>query len=428
MCGLAELLCRMGARVTGSDLVVNSQTQRLQQLGVNVFHGHQASYVKDCDVVIYSSAVTDLNEEFVAAKALEIPLVPRGEALAELMSFKRGITVAGTHGKTTATSFIASIFLEAGLDPTIVVGGRLNCIQSVAQLGSGEWLIAESDESDGSFSRLSPELILVTNIDNDHLDYYGSFGNLQKAFYDFACRIPFYGCLIYCGDDPSARRVFGNFERKKVSYGFESFNHFRVEMAQGSCHLLRGQEWVGSFYPALPGKHNVLNAVGAIILGMEAGLDCGVCTRAIEKFSGIDRRFDFLGEKERVLFYDDYAHHPTEVKAVLQTFKELFRDRRLVVCFQPHRYTRVKSCWSSFLDSFYEADLLFVTDIYAASEDPIQGVDSERFCRELKHPQVFYLKQSLEGLTKIKHSLKEGDVFVCLGAGDIYKWVKDLYT
>ena len=247
MCGLAELLWNMGARVTGSDIVANSQTQRLRQLGMKVFHGHRANYVEACDVVVYSSAISSSNEEFVRARELGIPLIPRAEALAELMLLKRGVAVAGTHGKTTTTSFISSIFLEARSDPTIIVGGRLDCIQSTAQLGTGEWLIAEADESDGSFSKLSPEVVLITNIDNDHLDYYGSIEKLKGAFYDFASRIPFYGRLIYCGDDLATHEVFLDFTKTKISYGFEKHNTFRVELSSGKCKVFKDQKWSGKF-------------------------------------------------------------------------------------------------------------------------------------------------------------------------------------
>ena len=428
MCGLAELLFNMGARVTGSDIASNAQTQRLQQLGVKVFQGHQIDYVKSCDVVVYSSAISPLNKEFMEAKKLGIPLIPRAEALAELMLLKRGVAVAGTHGKTTTTSFIASIFLEACTDPTIIVGGRLDCIQSTAQLGTGEWLIAEADESDGSFSRLSPEVVLVTNIDHDHLDHYGNFENLKRAFYDFASRIPFYGRLICCGDDRITGEVFKDFTKTKILYGFEKHNNFRVELSDRRCGIFKDGTFIGSFHPTLPGRHNILNATGALVSGMEAGFSFEMCATALEKFAGIERRFQFRKESEGVLFYDDYGHHPTEVKVVLQAFKESFPDRRLVVCFQPHRYTRTQSCWEEFLKSFVHADLLFVTDIYPASEPFIDGVDSEKFCMEVNHSHTIYIEKSPKGLETVQQNLKSGDLFVSLGAGDVYKWTEELYS
>lgn len=437
MCGLAELLHNIGAQVSGSDLGENANTERLKELGIVIYKGHARENLKDADVVVYSSAVHFENPELVEARRLKIPIIPRAEALAELMRMKRGIAVAGTHGKTTTTSLVSSIFLEAKLAPTIVVGGRLDLIKSTALLGQGEWLIAEADESDGSFSKLNPEIAIITNIDNDHLDHYQNFANLQKAFVDFANKIPFYGKVIVCGDDAKVFQLFQNFSKRILFYGFAPHNDWILSGSGRSYQIYVGSDHAAihnrnkgdlltSFELPIPGRHNALNATAALAAADAAGVDFSDARAGLMKFSGVDRRFHYKGETNGVLIYDDYGHHPTEVAATLQAFKEQFPDRRLVVLFQPHRYSRTKICWNEFMSCFDDADVLYVTDIYAAGEAAIDGVDSARLALEMKHKNCQYIVKDTTTARELHRILKPGDVFLTLGAGDGWKIGLDL--
>lgn len=427
MCGLAELLHNMGAKVSGSDISENPNTERLKDLGVKIFKGHASSNVGDADVVVYSSAIQYGNPEISEARARQIPLMPRAEALAEIMRSKRGIAVAGTHGKTTTTSMTSAIFLEANMSPTIVVGGRLELIKSTAMLGSGDWLVAEADESDGSFHKLSPEVAIITNIDSDHLDHFKTFENLQKNFYDFALRVPFYGKVIVCGDDPVVRQVFENFPKRILFYGFEERNDLVLSGEQGqytlyrSDRLLGTKHLVGEFKLNVPGRHNALNAVAAVCAGMAAGIPFATCAKGLQRYEGVDRRFHYKGEKRGIKIYDDYGHHPTEVRAVLQAFREKYPEQRLVVFFQPHRYSRTEHCWHDFTTAFKDADEVLLTDIYPAGESPIPGVTSERLAQDMKHEKAQYFVRDDRATQKIVSSLKDGDVFITLGAGDGWK-------
>jgi UDP-N-acetylmuramate--alanine ligase len=425
MSGLAELLYNMGAAVTGSDLALNAQTSRLSHVGVRVFQGHRADHVGDVDVVVYSSAVRPDNPEFAEARRRKIPVIPRAEALAEIMNLKRGIAVAGTHGKTTTTSLTASVFLSANLDPTIVVGGRLDVIKSTAWLGKGDWLIAEADESDGSFSRLNPEIAVITNIDDDHLDHYGSFASLQQAFYGFATRIPFYGALIACGDDPVVREVFAGFNKQVVFYGFEPANDFHLHGERGVYGIFHHDRRVGEIKVPMPGRHNALNSLAAYICGLKADIDPLAIRAGLEGFKGVDRRFQFKGSREGVDFYDDYGHHPTEIRAVLQAFREKFPTRRLVVVFQPHRFSRTRLCWESFKTCFAQADALFLLDIYAAGEPAIEGINSESLSRAIAAPRAVYLREF--DPEALRRDFQAGDIVITLGAGSISSWGERLY-
>lgn len=426
MCGLAELLHNMGAKVTGSDLSENANVVRLRDLGVDVTLGHDSKNIGNAEVVVYSSAVKTDNPEFREARKQKIPLIPRAEALAEMMRIKRGVAIGGSHGKTTTTSLAASIFLEAGVKPTIVVGGRLDLIKSTALLGLGEWLVAEADESDGSFLKLSPEIVVITNIDNDHLDHYGSIENLKKAYHEFALRIPFYGLAIVCGDDPLVREVFADFSKRIVFYGFDEGNDVRLEGERGTYRVHRDGKMLGEFKMQVPGKHNALNACAALVAGLEAGFAFATCARGLEQFAGVDRRFQHKGVAGGVDIYDDYGHHPTEVKAVLQAFREKFPNRRLVTVFQPHRYSRTQLCWNDFTECFKNTDLLYICDIYAAGEKPIDGISTERLCAEIKNTKANHLTGDGPGefakrTATIKGAIKSGDIVVTLGAGDIWK-------
>ncbi|NUN04240.1 MAG: UDP-N-acetylmuramate--L-alanine ligase [Bdellovibrio sp.] len=432
MCGLAELLHNIGAKVSGSDIADNANTDRLKDLGVKIYKGHAATNIGDADVVVYSSAIQYGNPEISEARARQIPLIPRAEALAEIMRLKRGIAVAGTHGKTTTTSMTSAIFLEAGLKPTIVVGGRFELIKSTAMLGTGEWLVAEADESDGSFNKLSPEIAIITNIDADHLDHYKTFENLQKAFHDFALKVPFYGKIIACGDDLVVRQIFEHFPKRIELYGFDERSDLILSGEQGKYSLYRNDRLLGSktligdFKLNVPGRHNALNAVAAISAGMAAGISFADCAKGLQRYEGVDRRFHFKGEKSGIRVYDDYGHHPTEVRAVLQAFREKYPDKRLVVFFQPHRYSRTEHCWHDFTTAFKEADQVLLTDIYPAGEAPIPGVTSEKLAQEMKHEHTQYFVRDEKATQKILGMLKKDDVFITLGAGDGWKLGMDV--
>ncbi len=427
MCGLAELLHNMGALVSGSDVAENANTERLKSYGIKVYKGHHAQNIEKADVVVYSSAISNSNPEIIEARAKEIPLIPRAEALAEIMRLKRGIAVAGTHGKTTTTSLISSIFLEANENPTIVVGGRFERIKSTALLGSGDWLIAEADESDGSFNKLSPEIAVITNIDSDHMDHFKTFENLKKAFLDFAYRVPFYGVVIVCGDDVSVRELFASYSKRIIFYGFDPSNDFVIDGEKGHYQLFKKNKQnsqktkLGNIHLNTPGRHNALNATASLIVGLSAGLSFEVCAQGLEKFEGVDRRFQFKGQAAGIKIYDDYGHHPTEVRATLQAFREKYEKNRLVVYFQPHRFSRTEHCWQDFKTCFSQADVLLLADIYPAGEMPIPGINSEKLIAEMNHSKSQYLPKDEKQIQSVLSEIKEGDIFLTLGAGDGWK-------
>lgn len=427
MCGLAELLHNMGHDVTGSDLSENANTEDLKRKGVKVFKGHDQAHLGDVDVVVYSSAVKQDNPEWIAAKAKQIPVIPRAEALSEIMRSKRGIAVAGTHGKTTTTSLISSVFLQANLSPTIVVGGRFEKIGSTALLGKGEWMIAEADESDGSFHKLTPEIAIITNIDSDHLDFYKTFENVQKSFYQFAQRIPFYGSVVVCGDDIVTKRLFEHYPKRCLFYGFSPDNDFYLkgEKSEYDIYINDGktktENKIGHLSLQVPGRHNALNALAAFVAAYQSGISVDTIVAGLNNFQGVDRRFQYKGEVDSIKVYDDYGHHPTEVRAVLEAFKEKFPNQRLVTLFQPHRYSRTQSCWNEFVNCFYLTDVLLLTDIYSGGEAPIPGVDAKHLYEEVKIENKFYLPNTASKMESLKKILKPGDVFLTLGAGDNWK-------
>ncbi len=421
MCGLAELLHNMGATVSGSDLNENHNTERLKNLGIKIFKGHNGDQVKGADVVVFSSAVKSENAELVYARAHRIPMIPRAEALYEIMRLKRGIAVAGTHGKTTTTSLVASVFIDGQTDPTVFVGGRYGRINSTALLGKGPWMVAEADESDGSFAKLSPEIAIITNIDSDHLDYFKSFENLQKAFYQFALKIPFYGVCIVCGDEPSTRELFSSFPKRILFYGFESSNDYQVKGEKGKYEIwFQGRKYA-DFELSVPGRHNALNAVAAFLAGQHAGISDELCRQGLLNFEGVDRRFQLKGEAQGVFIYDDYGHHPTEVRAVLQAFREKYPEQKIKVVFQPHRYSRTQSCWHEFTQCFALADEVYLLDIYQAGEAPLDGIHSERLSKEIKHDRCYYMGEKETAVEKLTSLLRPGDVLLTLGAGDGWK-------
>jgi len=427
MCGLAELLHNMGVQVKGSDLAENQQTLHLREIGVRVLIGHREENLEDVDVAVYSSAVKPDNVEFKGAKKRGIPLIPRAEALAEIMRLRRGIAIAGSHGKTTTTSMTATVFLNARLDPTIVVGGRLDLIKSTAKLGAGDWLIAEADESDGSFNRLTPEIAVITNIDNDHLDHFGSMKALEEAFLEFASRVPFYGVVIACGDDPRVREVFKDFSKRLIFYGFDKENEYRLEGGQSRYKLFQRDVEIGEFRLQIPGRHNASNALASVLCGHVAGLSFDKCLRSIETYTGVDRRFQKRASVNGVDYFDDYGHHPTEIRAVLSAFKEQYPDRRLVVLFQPHRYSRTQACWKDFTTAFADADKVCLLDVYAAGEKAINGIDAKKLTEELRHDDRNYFASIDLAKDELSKALKSGDIFLTLGAGDVWRVGEDIY-
>jgi len=428
MNGIAEVLINMGFYVTGSDLAASAPVRRLEKLGANVFIGHGADNIGKADVLIKSTAIPDNNPELVEARERGIPIIPRAEMLAELMRLRTGIAIAGTHGKTTTTSLLATIFTEAGLDPTVIIGGKLNTYGANARLGEGDHLIAEADESDGSFLLLSPIITVVTNVDKDHMDFYADQNAIDTAFTQFMNSIPFYGMNVVCGDDVGVQRLLPNIKRPCLTYGLGPKNKLRGEIV--SSHLrslfkvfLDGEEW-GEVTVAQPGIHNVLNALACIGVALEAGLDKKDIINGLANFGGVGRRFERKGELKGVMVVDDYGHHPAEIIANLRTAKACYPDRRLVVAFQPHRFTRTQALFGEFCKAFTDADLLMLTEIYPASESPIPGVSGLSLAQGIKQVsetkvQFFPDFEALEN--QLKDTLQPGDLFITQGAGSVWR-------
>jgi len=433
MSGIAEVLHNLGYNVSGSDARGSAVTRRLEDMGIRVFIGHDASHVTDCDAVVVSTAIPAENPEIVAARERRIPVVPRAEMLAELMRFRFGIGVAGTHGKTTTTSLTASLLAEGGLDPTFVIGGQLNSAASHAQLGSGYYLVAEADESDASFLYLQPSMAVVTNIDADHLPTYeGDFERLRQTFIDYLHHLPFYGLAVLCIDDPQVCSILDEVTRPVITYGIDSPADVRAsELRQEGLrtHFLVQRPGHAEALPVtlnLPGRHNVQNALAAIAIATELGVADEAIQRALAEFQGIGRRFHLAGELSvpagRVLLVDDYAHHPREIAPTLAAARGCWPDRRLVVVFQPHRYTRTHDLFDDFIDVLSGVDVLVLCEVYAAGEAPISGADGRALARGIRArglvDPVFVadLAKLPEVLGDI---LQDGDILMTLGAGDI---------
>ncbi len=432
MSGIAEVLLTLGYTVTGSDLHESETTRRLQELGGRIFIGHQASNVGGAQVVVISSAVPPTNPEVAEARAKKIPVIPRAEMLAELMRLKYGIAIAGAHGKTTTTSMVASVLAQGGLDPTIVIGGKVNALGSHARLGRGDLLVAEADESDGSFLRLSPTIVAVTNIDREHLDHYGSMERLHESFLEFINKVPFYGLAVLCADDERIRSLLPRVVKRYQTYGLREqegggpdFRATDISLRQWGSEFrayFRGKN-LGPFRLATPGVHNVANALVAIAIGMELEVPIDLIRKGLAAFTGVERRFHLRGEKGGIMVVDDYGHHPTEIKATLAAAKHGW-DRRLVVLFQPHRYSRTRDLIDEFAHAFDQAEVLFVTDIYPAGEQPIPGVSGERLAEAVRaagHPSVTWVERKEMLPDQVLPVLKPGDLVITLGAGDIWK-------
>jgi UDP-N-acetylmuramate--alanine ligase len=442
MSGIAELLANLGYAVSGSDDKRSATTDRLATLGIRIALGHDAAHVGDADVVVISSAVRTTNAEVVEAVRRQIPVIPRAEMLAELMRLRFAIAVAGAHGKTTTTSMIALVLERAGLDPTAVIGGRLSAFGSNARLGRGELMVAEADESDRSFLKLFPAIAVITNIDHEHLENYGGFDDLQQAFVDFANKVPFYGAVVACLDDANLAGVLPRMTRRVTTYGLDSSNadvtatdvvmgplsvtatvKRRVRGSVGSPREGDRRKAVVTLGPltlAVPGRHNLLNALASIAVGLELGLSFEQIATGLKDFRGADRRFDVRGEPNGILVVDDYGHHPTEIAAVIAAARTF--GRRIVVAFQPHRYSRTSSLMDAFGPALAGADHIILTDIYAASEDPIPGVTLETLGDAVRHGvsvPVDLVPRVEEVVAAIVRVAKPGDIVITLGAGSI---------
>jgi len=428
MSGIAEVLVNLGYQVTGSDLEEGATVRRLRAMGATVARGHRAEGVGDADVVVVSSAVRPDNPEVLEARRCQIPVIPRAEMLAELMRIKYGIAIAGSHGKTTTTSMVAQVLAGAGLDPTIIIGGRLGVIDSNAKLGRGDLLVAEADESDGSFLRLTPTIAVVTNIDAEHLEHYGTLPRLQDSFADFLNKVPFYGVGIVCLDDPRVQEILPRLSRRVVTYGFSAqadLSATDVELSGFKAAytvLLQGKR-LGRVTLRVPGRHSIQNSLAAIAVGLDLEVPFGSIAAELSRFSGADRRFQLKGEASGVMIIDDYGHHPSEILATLSAAKKGF-GRRTVVVFQPHRYTRVKALLGEFARAFYDADVLAVCDIYPAGEPPIPGVTAEGVAQAIKehgHKDVTLVKDLREVPAWLRQRVRDGDMVITMGAGSVYK-------
>jgi UDP-N-acetylmuramate--alanine ligase len=429
MSGIAELLLNLGYKVSGSDLGSTDLTRRLESLGGNVFAGHSEEQIRGADVVVTSAAIVPDNPEVIAAKQASIPVIPRAEMLAELMRLKYSVAIAGAHGKTSTTSLVASILEKGALDPTVVIGGKLKSLGINALLGSGDFIVAEADESDGSFLKMSPTIAVVTNIDREHLDYYRDLDHIKEVFLSFIDRIPFYGLAVLCLDDEPVQDIIPKIKKRYTTYGMSSQADLQAkdiisDGLKSRFNVKHLEKPMGDVLLNLPGLHNVYNAMAGIAVGIELGIGFDVIKSALETVEGVQRRLEIKGERKGITVIDDYGHHPTEIKITLQTAKESWRDRRVVVVFQPHRYTRTQALFDDFSRSFYQSDVLVVLPIYAASESEIEGVNSLTLLEEIRahgHKDVVYMPDFEAAISHLKAILIEGDIVLTLGAGDVYK-------
>lgn len=435
MSGIAELLLNLGYKVSGSDLHGSAITSNLSRLGGIIFHGHQREWIEGADVVVTSSAISAKNPEVVAAREQFIPVIQRAEMLAELMRLKKfGIAIAGSHGKTSTTSMVSWVLARAGLDPTIVVGGKVDSLGGNAKLGQGDFLVAEADESDGSFLKLSPVVEVVTNIDLEHLDYYRDLEHIKDTFLQFINKIPFYGAAVLCLDDENIADLLPMIGRRIITYGMNPQADVYGEnifFRDGRVHFTvkKGGTELGNLDIAPPGRHNVYNALAVVCVGLELEIPFPVIAEALCSFAGVQRRMQKKGEVAGITVVDDYGHHPTEIRATLSAIKEAWPEKRLVVLFQPHRYSRTKALFKEFQTCFHLADLLVITEVYAASEEPLEGVNSRILLEEIKrHGQrnTFYIADVEAIASELPPMLQENDLVLTLGAGNIVRVGEDL--
>jgi UDP-N-acetylmuramate--alanine ligase len=426
MSGLAEVILTLGYRVTGSDARRNEAVERLERLGAKTFVGHAASQIEGAHVVVYSSAIARDNPELQAARQRGIPVIPRAEMLAELMRVKYGIAIAGTHGKTTTTSMVGAVLGEAGFDPTLVVGGRVIALEANARLGLGEFLVAEADESDGSFLRLTPTIAVVTTIDAEHLDYYRDLAQIREAFLHFVNKVPFYGVAVLCADQPDIQTILPRVEKRVITYGVVNpadlvAASVRLEGIGSRFEVLCRGESLGELTLRVPGAHNVANALAATAVGLDLEVPFPAIQTAFAGFSGVQRRFQVKGEIDGILVVDDYGHHPAEIRATLQAARAGF-PRRLVVLFQPHRYTRTFHLFDEFLSAFVDADVVLITDIYPAGEPPIAGVHARHLAEGIAartNQEARYVSDREALVDELLRVARPGDLVLTLGAGDI---------
>jgi len=430
MSGIAEVLLNLKYTVSGSDIKRSKITDRLESLGARIFYIHDPKNIEGADVIVISSAIKPDNPEVLRAKELRIPIIPRTEMLSELMRMKFSIAVSGSHGKTTTTSLIGEILATAGVDPTLVVGGRLKSLGTNARLGSGKYFVAEVDESDGTFRMISPVIAIVTNIDKEHLDTYKNLKSLKSAFLHFLNAVPFWSLSILCMDDKGVRSLIPKVKRRFLTYGMHREADFRVSSVESSKRgssfnvTYRGKG-VGQFFIPLLGLHNVVNALACICVAEELGISTKDVKTALENFSGIERRLEFKGTKDGVYYYDDYGHHPTEIMNTLSAIERHLKGGKVHVIFQPHRFTRTSILMDEFAKAFFKADTVLVMDIYPAGESPIEGINSKVLVKKMKdsgHPSVHYIP-NFEGIKEMINKVaREGDIVLTLGAGDVYKF------
>ena len=427
MSGIAEVLINQDYEVSGSDPSSNRVTDHLKTLGADIRHNHSAENVSGKHVVVVSSAISDDNVEVQAAREQSIPVIPRAEMLAELMRMKYGIAIAGTHGKTTTTSLVATVLAAGSLDPTVVIGGRIKNMGGHAKLGQSQYLIAEADESDGSFLKLSPTLAVVTTLDEEHMDFYLTMENMKSTFLQFLNRIPFYGAAILCMDDANLQSLLPRIEKRTITYGLKSqadytARNISVEGLKTYFTVYHHGKKLGKILSGALGRHNVCNTLAAVAVGMELNMDFPTIAESLKTFTGVQRRFEVLKQSESLIIVDDYGHHPVEIQATLSTAKEVWPDRRLVIVFQPHRYSRTKHLMESFFSSFNDADQLLLLDIYSAGEEAEEGIHSQRIAegvKEFGHKNVEYIGSTHSVIPHLQKILKPGDIVMTLGAGNI---------
>ena len=427
MSGLAEILLTLGFRVSGSDLKLNTPCERLAKLGAKISEGHAAENLPESvSIVVFSSAVQERNPEIVEARRRGLPIIRRAEVLAELMRLKYGVGVAGSHGKTTTTSMTAAVLEQGNLDPTVVIGGQVKSLGSGGKLGKGDYLVAETDESDRSFLLLKPTIAVVTNIDAEHMSAYSSLKDLEDSFEQFVCAVPFYGLAVLCIDDARVRALSQRYSRRQVTYGFSADAKVRAEnlefsRVRTSFDVLVKNEKLCRVDLPLVGKHLAQNALAAIAVGLEFGLKAETIRTALNSFAGVKRRLEIMGEVNGVTVMSDYGHHPAEIRATLQAVRTGWASelRSLHVIFQPHRYSRTRDCFAEFIDAFHDCDNLVVTDIYAAGEEPIEGISTQKLCDAIVRPEGKYVAQLDSVPEGLSRDLQSGDVVLCLGAGSI---------